>query len=160
MKTKINISRFLAVSTLALGISLAAPIAASAAPQEHGGHDRPAMEMGHRNGMPDLRGIDLSAAQVAQLSSLRDEQRKLAGEKGQALREQHDALHKLVMSDAYTPAAAAEIIAKISSAQAEMARLHADQGNKLYKLLTPEQRTKLKQNELTGERPRGRGDKR
>ena len=51
----------------------------------------------------------------------------------------------------------AEIIAKITSAQSEMAKQRAEQGNQLYKLLTPEQRTKMQQNELTGQRPAGRG---
>lgn len=154
MKNRITISRFLAISTLALGITLSAPMTAFA-----GGHDRGGMEMNHGRGMPDLRGIDLSAAQVVQLSSLRDEQKKIGREKGQALRDQHDALRKLVMSDAYTPAAAADLIARIGTAQSEMAKLHAEQGNKLYKLLTPEQRTKLQQNELMGHRPMGRGDR-
>jgi Spy/CpxP family protein refolding chaperone len=110
--------------------------------------------------MPDLRGIDLSAAQVSQLSALRDEQRKLFADKGQAMRDQHDAMHKLVMSEAYTPAAAAEIIARIGAARSEMAKLHAEQGNKLYKILTPEQRTRLQQNELMGRGPMGHGHKR
>lgn len=162
MKTQINITRFLAVSALALGVSMASPLTALAVGHDQcgRGHDRAGMEMHHRYGMPDLRGIDLSAAQVAQLTSLRDDQKKQAREKFQTLRDQHEALHNLVMSDAYTPAAAAEIIARITAVQSEMAKLHAEQANKLYQLLTPEQRTKLKQNELTGYRPMGRGDRR
>ena len=81
-------------------------------------------------------------------------------EQGLALHDQHLALRKLVMSDAYTPATSAELIAKITAAQSEMAALHAEQGNKVYKLLTPEQRTKLQQNELTGHRSMGHGNKR
>ena len=151
MKSNFNISRFLAVSALALALPLSA--LANDHDSDRGGrgnHDRMEFSMHQRHGMPELRGIDLTAAQVAQLSTMRDEQKKLFAEKGQALRDQHDALHKLVMSDAYTPAAAAEIIGKIGAAQTEMAKLHAEQANKLYKLLTPEQRTKLQQNELTG----------
>jgi Spy/CpxP family protein refolding chaperone len=161
MKTKTNITRFLAISTLALGISMAAPaIAFAGGHGDRDGQQHSGMTMHHGRGMPDLRGIDLSAAQVAALSSLRDEQKKLSREKGLALRDQHDALQKLVMSDAYTPAAAAQIIDKIGAAQGEMAKLHAEQGNKLYKLLTPEQRTRLQQNELMGHRPTERGNKR
>lgn len=159
MKTNLNISRFLAVSTLALALPLSAFAASHSSDRGScGKDDRPGVEMqrGHRM-MPNLRGIDLSAAQVTQLTALRDEQRKLATEKGQAMRDQHDALNKLVMSDAYTPAAAAEIIAKISAAQAEMAKLHAEQGNKVYKILTPEQRTKAQQNELMGSASMGHG---
>jgi len=152
MKTNLSFSRFLTISSIALALPLSA--LATDRCTDRGArddHDRSAMSMHHERGMiPNLRGIDLSAAQVAQLSALRDEQKKLFSEKFQALHEQHDALHKLVMSDAYTPAAAAEIIAKIGAAQTEMAKLHAEQGNKLYKLLTPEQRTKMQQNELTG----------
>ena len=161
MKTNISISRFIAISSLALAL----PLSAFAIGQgnDRGGfsrHERPGVEMHQRQGMPDLRGIDLSAAQVSQLSALRDEQRKLFSDKGQAVREQHDALHKLVMSEAYTPAAAAEIIARIGATQSEMAKLHAEQGNKLYKILTPEQRTRLQQNELMGRGPMGHGHRR
>ncbi len=151
MKTNISISRFLAISTLALAL----PLSAFAVGQRgdmngHSSHGRSGAEMHQRQGMPDLRGIDLSAAQVSQLSALRDEQRKAFAEKGPAMRVQRDALRKLVMSDAYTPAAAAEIIAKIGATQSEMAKLHAEQANALYKILTPEQRTRMLQNELTG----------
>ena len=161
MKTTINVSRFLAVSTLALGLSMAAPAFAGAQNQcARGPNDRPPMESHHRGGMfGDLRGIDLSPEQIAQLGKLREDAKKQLREQGLALHDQHLALRKLVMSDAYTPAASAELIAKISAAQSEMAKLHAEQGNKVYKLLTPEQRTKLAQNELTGGRG-GRGGKR
>ena len=161
MNTHTTISRFVAVSALALGICVATPVFAGAQNQcARGPNDRPPMESHHRGGFGDLRGIDLSAEQVAQLGKLREEARKQLREQGQALRDQHDALRKLVMSDAYTPAASAELIAKITAAQSEMAKLHAEQGNKLYKLLTPEQRTKLQQNELTGHRAMGHGNKR
>ena len=162
MNTKTTLSRFVAVSALALGVSLAAPALAGAQEQcARGPYDRPPMEAHHRGGIfGDLRGIDLSAEQIAQLGKLREEARKQMREQGQALHDQHLALRKLVMSDAYTPAAAAELIAKISAAQSDMARLHAEQGNKVYQLLTPEQRAKVQQNELTGGRSGGRGNKR
>ena len=151
MKTTTTVTRLLTVGVLALGVSLSA-FAAGPASCGRAPNDRAPMEMHQRGGFADLRGIDLSAAQVAELRKLRDEQQKTMRDKGQALRDQHRALHDLVMSDAYTPAAAAEIIAKIGAAQSEMATLHADGANKLYKLLTPEQRTKLQQNELVGGR--------
>jgi Spy/CpxP family protein refolding chaperone len=161
MNTKTTISRFVAVSALALGISLAGPAFAGAQDQcARGTHDRPPMAAHHGGMFGDLRGIDLSADQVAQLGKLREEARKQMREQALALHDQHLALRKLVMSDAYTPAASAELIAKISAAQSEMARLHAEQGNKVYQLLTPEQRTKVQQNELTGGRSGGRGNKR
>ena len=161
MKTNLSFSRFLAVSAVALALPLSALAAGHNMDCDgYGDHDRGGFSMQHEQGMPGLRGIDLTAAQVTQLSAMRDEQKKLFTEKHQALRDQHDALHKLVMSDAYTPAAAAEIIAKIGTAQTEMAKLHAEQANKLYKLLTPEQRTKMQQNELLGNEPMGRGHKR
>ena len=162
MNTQTTISRFVAVSTLALGISLAAPASAGTQDQcARGPHDRPPMEAHHRGGIfGDLRGIDLSPEQVAQLGKLREDAKKQMREQGQALHDQHQALRKLVMSDAYTPAAAAELVAKISAAQSDMARLHAEQGNKVYKLLTPEQRAKVQQNELTGGRSGGRDNKR
>lgn len=159
MKTSTTVTRLLAVSAIAFGIATSA----LAAGPEHCGRgpsDHAPSGMHHRGGFADLRGIDLSADQVSQLSRLREEEKKQLREKAQALREQHDALHQLVMSDAYTPAAAGEIIARISAAQGEMAKLHADGANKIYKLLTPEQRTKVKQNELVGARPEAREGKR
>ena len=158
MKTKISISRFLAVSTLALALPLSAFAYGQGGDMNgRGNHGRSGAEMHQHQGMPDLRGIDLTSAQVSQLSALRDEQRKAFTDKSPAMREQHEALHKLVMSDAYTPAAAAEIIAKITAAQSDMAKLHAEQANKIYKILTPEQRTKMQQNELTGRGSMGHG---
>jgi Spy/CpxP family protein refolding chaperone len=157
MKTSMNISRFLAVSAIALAVPLSAMAYDRGSDRGDRGDKRPVMEARHHRGMPDLRGIDLSADQVAQLSKLRDEQRKTFAEKGLALREQHIALKKLAMSDDYTSAAADQIIGKISAAQAEMAKMHAEQGNKLYKILTPEQRTKLQQNELFGRGSMGHG---
>ena len=149
MKTTTPVTRLLTVGALALGVSLSA-FAAGPERGNCGANDRAPMEMHQRGAFGDLRCIDLTAAQVAELRKLRDDEQKTMHDKGQALREQHQALHRLVMSDAYTPAAAAEIIAKIGAAQGEMAKLHAEGANKLYKLLTPEQRTKLQQNELTG----------
>ena len=161
MNTKTTISRFVAVSALALGICVATPAFAGAQSQcARGPNDRPPMVAHHGGTFGDLRGIDLSAEQIAQLGKLREEEKKQLREKGQSLHDQHDALRKLVMSEAYTPAASADLIAKITAAQSEMAKLHAEQGNKLYQLLTPEQRTKLQQNELTGHRPMERANKR
>ena len=161
MKTHIKLSRFLAVSALALAIPLSAVAAGHRMDRDGpGDHERGGSSMHHEQGMPGLRGIDLTAAQVTQLSAMRDEQKKQFAEKRQFMRDQHEALHKLVMSDAYTPAAAAEIITKIGAAQTEIAKLHAEQGNKLYKLLTPEQRTKMQQNELLGQGRMGHGHKR
>lgn len=147
MKANSTIFRFLAVSALALAV----PMSAMAG---HGGnfasHDRPSADMGRGHGMPELFGIDLTAAQITQLSALRDEQRKLFDDKFKAMRDQREALRKLAMSDTYTPAAAADLSTKIGAAEAEMVKLHAEHGNKLYKILTPEQRTKLQQNILVG----------
>lgn len=156
MKNTTPVARLLTVGALALGVSLSA-FAAGPENCGRGPSDRAPMEMHHRGGFPELRGIDLSAAQVAQLQTLRDEAQKQMRDQGQAMRDGHDALHKLVMSDAYTPAAAAEIIARIGAAQSELAKLHADHANRIYKLLTPEQRTKLQQSELTGSRSGGPG---
>ena len=158
MKTTTTVSRLLAVGAIALGVATSA----LAAGPEHCGRDageRAPMGMHHGGGFVDLRGIDLSADQLKEVARLRDEEQKSMREKAQALHDQHDALRKLVQSDAYTPAAAGEIIGKISAAQGEMAKLRADHANKLYKLLTAEQRTRVQQNELIGARPDARGGK-
>ncbi|MBK5914279.1 Spy/CpxP family protein refolding chaperone [Rhodocyclus purpureus] len=143
-------SRFLAVSAIALALPL------SALAHEHGGHgmhQRAAAERCQGAGMPGLHGIDLSAEQVSQLAALRDEQRKGFAESAKDLREQRDALRKLAASDAYTPAAAAEIGERIAAAEKERAKLQAERTHRVYALLTPEQRTRLQQNELLGRGP-------
>lgn len=158
MKTKSKISRFLAISTLVLSI----PMTAFAYGNDHGGRDGrggSGSATYHGQGMTSLRGIDLNTAQTAQLTNLREEQKKLSTEMNKALHDQRDALHKLVLSETYTPTAAAEIITKMGGTRTEMAMLDAEQNNKRYKLLTPEQRTKLQQNELMGQGMRGRGRK-
>lgn len=143
-------SRILAVGALALALPLSAMAFGHGG---HGMHHRAAAEHCQVAGLPGLRGIDLSAEQVSQLATLRDEQRKGFAENAQDLREQRDALRKLAVSDAYTPAAAAEIGERIAAAEKEMAKLHAERTHRVYALLTPEQRTRLQQNELIGRGP-------
>ena len=160
MKNVINVPKFLAISAIALAV----PFSAYAFGRgdnncRAGDGNRPNIEMMRGGGMPGLRGIDLSADQVKQLASLREGQKTVFAEKFMAMREQRDALHKLVMSDGYTPNAAAELIAKTTALQGEMAQLHADQANALYKMLTPEQRTRMQQNELMGGGMMGHGGK-
>ena len=158
---KTTISRFVAISALVLALPLSAFAYGQGGDMNgRGGHGRAGAEMNQGHGLHNLRGIDLTSAQVGQLSALRDDQRKSFADKAPAMREQHDALRKLVMSDAYTPAAAAEIITKIGATQSEMAKFRAEQDNKLFKILTPEQRTRMQQNELTGGGAMGRGHKR
>ena len=156
MTSNLTISRFLAISTLALALPMTA-LAKGNDSDRCAAHNRQNVEIHHGHGMPELRGIDLTAAQVAKLTELRDAQRKTFADNAALLHEQHDALNKFVMSEAYTPEAAREIIAKIGAVQSEMARLHAEQSHKLYEILTPEQRTRLQQTELMSPRMKGHG---
>ena len=156
MTSNQTISRFLAISTLALALPMTA-LAKGNDSDRCAAHNRQNVEIHHGHGMPELRGIDLTAAQVAKLTELRDAQRKTFADNAALLHEQHDALNKFVMSEAYTPEAAREIIAKIGAVQSEMARLHAEQSHKLYEILTPEQRTRLQQNKLMSPRMKGHG---
>ena len=146
-------SRFIAVSALALALPL------SALAHEHGGgmHEHFASAHCQDAGMAGLRGIDLSAAQLSQLTALRDEQQKAIADNARLIYEQRLALHKLAASDSYTPAAAAEIVERIAAAEKEMAKLHAERTHRLYSLLTPEQRTRWQQNELLGAGPMRHG---
>ena len=147
MTSNLTISRFLAISALALALPMTS-LAKGNDSDRCAAHNRQSVEMHHGHGMPDLRGIDLTAGQIAKLTELRDAQRKTFADNAALLHEQHDALNRLVMSEAYTQEAAREIIAKIGAVQSEMARLHAEQSHQLYEILTPEQRTRLQQNEL------------
>ncbi len=148
------IRRFLCVSALALALPLAAEAqestqsAPAAAPAPHGrmqfhgpaGHH--GMAEGHEF-MSTLRGLKLSTEQRDKLRALMQEQRGAMQEKRDAVREARQTLHKLVTDGSYTPERASTIASEIGKRDAELALAMADTGNKVYQILTPEQRKQL-----------------
>ena len=175
----VNVSRFLAVSALALAVPFSALAASSdAKPQEpacpmmqggdwggshhgyrgpddrgdrdhgrdHGSNDARDMGRGAMGGMPGLpmmRGLNLSEAQRTQLQGMMEVQRKAVTEKMQAVHDARIALARLSFSDAYNTKKAGELAATLTQKESELAKLMAEQGNKVYQLLTPEQRTQV-----------------
>ena len=146
MQKNLTIPRFLAISMLALALPLSA-FAAEGEDRPEGcpKHHTHRHEMQYDAGLNELHGFDLSAAQVAQLAKLREEQSKTLAENARHLHERQHALNDLVMSESYTPDAAREIIAQIGAVQSEMAKLRAEQSHKVYELLTPAQRAWMRQ---------------
>jgi len=143
----------LTATSFAQGVDGSQPENGPAPGEMHGGPHG----MGHhKHGLPFMRGIDLTPAQSAQLKQMHQKQHEQAAAKHKALREQHQALAKLVMSDSYSPAKADKIIAQIGAIQADMERQRAESGHQLYQILTPEQRVKLQQNLAKGEEMRHR----
>lgn len=161
--TNIHLSRFLAVSALALAAPLSALAAASAdSPQvpgrpdcymgdwgghgHHRGHRDMGRDFGHgAPGMFMLRGLNLTDAQRTQLQKMMEEQRVALGDKMRAVQDTRTALHKLALSGDYTEQRASAMAATLAQQESDVARLMAEQGNKVYQLLTPEQRTQLQQ---------------
>jgi len=148
-----TIRRFLTVSALALALPLSALAqeAASAPAAKAGEMRRPMMthgEHGMHHGpegraMFALHGLDLSTAQREQVKALFEAQRPVFQEKAKAVHEARTALHQLSLSDTYTPERATELAQDIAKKDSAQLLFMAEQGNKLAKILTPEQRSKM-----------------
>lgn len=157
------IARFLAVSALALALPLSAlaAVAEGQAPQFEradccmdawGGpqhrHHRGEHEFGRHGALPSLmmlRGLDLTEAQRGQIKEILQAQRPELGEKMRAVRDTRVALQKLTLSDSYTEKRASAMAATLAQQEGDLVRLMAEQGNKVYQLLTPEQRSQVQE---------------
>ncbi|MBS1208813.1 MAG: motif family protein [Proteobacteria bacterium] len=152
-----TIRRFLTVSAMALALPLSAlaqETASSAPAAKAGDVRRPLMAHGNHGihhgsagaahgAMFALRGLDLSPAQREQVKALFDAQRPAFQEKSKAVHEARVALHQLSLSDKYTPERAAELAQDVAQKDSAQLLFMAEQGNKLAKILTPEQRSKM-----------------
>lgn len=132
------ILRFLATSAIALAVPVSALAQASA----------PAPEPRVREGAPIvmhmLRGLDLTENQRTQIKALADSQREPMRAGMQKVREARRALRELAMSDKYDAAAASAKAEEMARADAELARLSTENMQKIFALLTPEQKARLK----------------
>jgi len=113
-----------------------------------GGPGRPGGfgEMGGPGGLgPALFELDLTAEQLAQMKSIREEARA-SSEPYQALvRRLNDELGALVRSESFDESAVRELAVSEAKATAELRVIGARTEAAVYRLLTPDQRTKLKQ---------------
>jgi periplasmic protein CpxP/Spy len=135
------IFRFLAMSAIALSVPLSALAQQGPALFPAGHEARSAHEMT----LHMLRGIDLTDAQRAQIKTIAESQREQIRSAMQNVHDQREALRVLALSDKYDAAAVAAKAEQLGRSEGEMARLVADGFQKVYTVLTPEQRQKIQQ---------------
>jgi protein CpxP len=135
------IFRFLAVSAFALAVPLSALAdqGPGRGPDHHGGRPPEAMIF-HL-----LHGVDLSEPQRTQIKTLADAQREQMQTAMQSVHSQRQALRQLALSDKYDAAAVKAASEQLGRAEGDIARLAAEGVQKVYAVLTPEQRTSLQQ---------------
>ncbi|QPT12923.1 ATP-independent periplasmic protein-refolding chaperone [Serratia rubidaea] len=128
-------------STLALGsasMAFAADTATTATA------DSAPMKMMHHKGKGGpFAGLNLTEQQRQQM---RDIMKEAHQNRGHGMKEQRQALHTLVASDSFDEAKAKAQIDTISKAQSERMLARAKAENKMYNLLTPEQKKQYNEN--------------
>lgn len=147
------IRRFLAVSAVALALPLSAhaqeaasqPVAHCQADRPHGFRQHVPSHEERRGPLFLLHGLDLSAAQQSQIKALAEAQRAALETHRQSMQELHATLQTLALADKYDATAVAAKAEQLGHAAAEMARVRADGLQKVYALLTPEQRARFQQ---------------
>ncbi|ANS45318.1 ATP-independent periplasmic protein-refolding chaperone Spy [Serratia inhibens] len=131
-------------STLALGSAsmafaadtTAAPATADAAPMKMMHHK------GEGKGGP-FAGLNLTEQQRQQMRDIMKESHQ---NRGAGVKEERQALHNLVASDSFDEAKVKSQIDTISKAQSEHMLERAKAENKMYNLLTPEQKKQYNEN--------------
>ncbi len=104
-------------------------------------------EFGPRaGGLPShLHGLDLSDAQAARIAGIYRSLFEQMREKGAEAAQARDALRDLALTDAYDEAKAKTLADAAAGAMADIASAHARADHAVFLLLTPEQRTRLKE---------------
>jgi Spy/CpxP family protein refolding chaperone len=107
---------------------------------------------------PHLQQLGLSEEQRKQIGALFEAQGKSMKDKLEAGEKAHKALRDLAQSDDYSDDKANALIQGNAATMAAVALAHARLDHEVYRLLTPEQRIKLKENQgKFGEFPRRHG---
>lgn len=143
MKTQLTLTRFMIVSSFALGL----PVAAMASPVMDG-HDGCRAPMQIRSGRdlpPFLHGMDLSETQRDRIFELMHAQAPAMRKQAKAVRESQDELRQLGLSKEYSESRAALLAEINAQAMAKMSQLLALTDHKIYQTLTLEQRKQLDQ---------------
>lgn len=154
MKTK----SVLAVSSIALAVTLAMPFAASAQDSSASCHPQ-GKHMRHagksEGGVPGhaMRALNLTEAQRDQIFKIRHDQAQALYEQRKAERAAAAKLRELSSSENFDPAQAQVLAAALGDAKAQLALLRAEKHAKFLAVLTPEQRQKL--TEMREHGPRG-----
>ncbi|WP_329909449.1 ATP-independent periplasmic protein-refolding chaperone Spy [Serratia quinivorans] len=135
-------------STLALGSAsmafaadtTAAPATTDAAPMN--------MKMMHHKGEGEGKGGPFAGLNLTeqQRQQMRDIMKESHQKRGEGTKEERQALHSMVASDSFDEAKAKTQIDAISKAQSEHMLERAKAENKMYNLLTPEQKKQYNEN--------------
>lgn len=98
---------------------------------------------GHGSMRRMLRGLELTDEQRDKIFDIMHTQKPAVREKMKVLRKSHQELHRATMTDKYDK----RIIRKLADTQAktlsDLMVMRTETGNKIYKLLTPEQQKEL-----------------
>jgi periplasmic protein CpxP/Spy len=108
-------------------------------------HGRP--HHGGQHGMPPfLHGLDLSEAQQDKIFELMHQQAPVMREKAKAADQAKAALHQLALAENYNESQARTLAQSAANAESEMALLRIRNEQKIYTLLTAEQRQRFATN--------------
>lgn len=147
------ISRFMLASSIALGVSF--PVSTGAADNQDGDcknrlerhHEAGEFWMGH---FPYyLKNLNLSDEQRGKIKSLMHDQEPAMRDKMQELRKSQVELRRLSMSADYDEAKVKVLSESGAKAMAELAQLRAHAENRVYQLLTPEQRKQIEEQRMS-----------
>jgi protein CpxP len=134
-------------STLALGSASAAFAAdTTTAPASATAADAAPMKMMHHKGPGregPFAGLNLTEQQRQQMRDIMKESHQ---NRGPGAKDERQVLHSIVTSDSFDEAKAKEQIDAISKAQSERMLARAKAENKMYNLLTPEQKKQYNEN--------------
>ncbi|MFC0228718.1 ATP-independent periplasmic protein-refolding chaperone Spy [Serratia aquatilis] len=151
-----KLTTLFAVSALALSSSFAvfaadATTSPEAAPTTAPATNGAPMKMMHHKGQDKggpFAGLNLTDQQRQQMRDIMKESRQ---NRGQGVKDERQALHHMVASDSFDDAKAKEQIEAIAKAQSERMLERVKAENKMYNLLTPEQKKQYNENYLKRE---------
>lgn len=142
MKTRIFAVLLLASPFLAYA---EAPIAVDQPCRAEMGQGRP--HHGGQHGMPPfLHGLDLSEAQQDKIFELMHQQAPVMREKAKAADQAKAALHQLALAESYDESQARTLAQATAQAESEVSLLRIRNEQKIYTLLTTEQRQRFATN--------------
>lgn len=123
------------------------PVAGERAMHKHHGHERGKHHFGHRghhrgDGMM-LRGLNLSEAQKDQVFKLRHAQMPAVREQMKIVHANRIELRKLSLAPSFDAAKARQLAGAEAQARATLAVMRAETQQKIFALLTPEQRQQV-----------------
>ncbi len=144
-----NISRFLIISSFAMGVSL--PVSANTSADKNPDCKNRYENHGHHEGFNHegrsishyMRNLNLTEEQKSKIKALEQNDSQAMQEKFKALRETKMEIRKISMSGNYDEAKVKALAESDAKNMAELTVLHARNGHQIYQILTPEQRKQM-----------------